>query len=189
MISMQYWTQSPQIMALVAARSFWTSFRFFPQKEHAATTIGLPPPPVSGNQRTHRQNDQRKNDTTTPPAAFAAAAPTQTPTERKTMNSAPTHLRPATRAWFAAVVDDFELELHHLRLLTLAAEAWDRCEQAREAIAEHGPVFTDRFGAPRPRPEIAIERDSRIAFARLVRELALDVEPPPDASRPPALRN
>src|SRR5262245_64650163 len=104
------------------------------------------------------------------------------------MTTAPAHLRPATREWFDSVVADYELENHHLRLLTLAAEAWDRCEEAREAIAEHGTVFTDRFGAPRARPEIAIERDSRIAFARLVRELSLDVETPSDASRPPALR-
>jgi phage terminase small subunit len=100
----------------------------------------------------------------------------------------PPHLRPATRDWFASVLANYELEPHHLRLLTLAAEAWDRCEQAREAIAEHGAVFNDRFGSPRARPEIAIERDSRIAFARLVRELSLDVEPPSEASRPPALR-
>jgi hypothetical protein len=59
--------------------------------------------------------------------------------------------------------------------LTLAA--WDRAQWAREAIAKHGAVFTDRFGAPRSRPECAIERDARIAFARLVRELRLDVEP------------
>jgi hypothetical protein len=70
--------------------------------------------------------------------------------------------------------------------LTLAAEAWDRAEQAREAIAQHGMTFMDRFGQPHARPEIAIERDNRIAFARLLRELALDVEAP-DAPRPPSI--
>ena len=60
-----------------------------------------------------------------------------------------------------------------MRLLTLACEAWDRAVQARVALEEHGLVFTDRFGSPRPRPELAVERDSRIAFARLVRELNL----------------
>lgn len=89
----------------------------------------------------------------------------------------PKHLRPATRRWWLAVVEDYELEDHHVRLLTLAGESWDRAAAAREAIAAHGITFTDRFGAPRARPEVAIERDSRIAFARLVRELRLDVMP------------
>src|SRR4051794_2172435 len=80
----------------------------------------------------------------------------------------PDHLRPATRKWFASVVENYELEPHHLRLLQLAGEAWDRAEQAREALEEHGLTFTDRFDCPRARPEVAIERDSRIAFARLL---------------------
>ena len=103
---------------------------------------------------------------------------------------APEHLQEATRAWFEHVTGSFVLEEHHLRLLTLAGEAWDRCAQAREAIDANGLTYTDRFDAPRMRPEVAVERDSRIAFARLLRELDLDVAPPgggPSASRPPAL--
>ena len=75
---------------------------------------------------------------------------------------------------------EYALEPHHERLLTLAGEAWDRCEQAREALDEYGLVFLDRHGGVKPRPEVAIERDSRIAFARLLRELDLDDEPTPD---------
>jgi len=81
------------------------------------------------------------------------------------------------------VANDYELEAHHRRLLTLAAEAWDRCQQAREALAEHGITYQDRFEQPKSRPEIAIERDNRTAFARLLRELGLDIEPP--TTRPP----
>lgn len=102
---------------------------------------------------------------------------------------APQHLRPPTRRWWSSVTTDFELEDHHVRLLTLAAEAWDRCQQAREALDAEGLTYEDRFGAPRARPEIAIERDSRLAFARLLRELDLDVEGPAEPSRPPALRS
>jgi len=77
------------------------------------------------------------------------------------------------------------MEQHHQKLLTLACEAWDRCQQAREALAEHGLTFEDRFGQPRPRPEVAIERDSRMSFARLVRQLALeDIEPPEEVPLP-----
>src|SRR5579862_5170535 len=97
----------------------------------------------------------------------------------------PAHLRPATRRWCRSVLDEYDLEEHHLRLLWLAAEAWDRCTAAREALAQHGLVFVDRFNCPRSRPEVAIERDSRIAFARLLRELALDVAPPAETPRPP----
>ncbi|WP_018262368.1 P27 family phage terminase small subunit [Methylobacterium sp. WSM2598] len=100
----------------------------------------------------------------------------------------PEHLSEATQRWWRAVVEDYDLEGHHLRLLQLAAEAWDQCQTARTAIAERGMTFDDRFGSPRARPEVAIERDSRLAFARLVRELDLDVEPPGEGrSRPPAL--
>ena len=101
----------------------------------------------------------------------------------------PPHLRRPTAKWWTSVCSSFELEEHHLRLLQLAAEAWDRAEQAREALAEHGLTFDDRFGAPHARPEVAVERDSRIAFARLVRELDLDCDTPSSGSRPPSIRS
>ena len=97
---------------------------------------------------------------------------------------APQHLKPATAAWWKSVTTDFDLEDHHLRLLQLAGEAWDRAQDAREAITEHGTVYNDRFDQPRARPEVAIERDSRVAFTRLLRELALDVHEPSDPARP-----
>ena len=87
---------------------------------------------------------------------------------------APDHLKPATAAWWLSVTADYMLEPHHERLLTLAATAWDRAEEARAALAKHGLTFTDRFAAPHARPEIAIERDSRTGFARLLRELGFD---------------
>lgn len=97
--------------------------------------------------------------------------------------SPPKHLSREARDWWRAVLEEFELEAHHIRLLRLAAEAWDRGQQAREALGKHGTTYVDRFGAPRARPEVAIERDSRLSFARLVRELGFDVVSP-DA-RPP----
>jgi hypothetical protein len=84
-------------------------------------------------------------------------------------------------------MQDYDLEPHHVRLLTLAGEAWDRGVQAREILAEKGLTYDDRFKQPRARPEVAIERDSRIAFARLVRELALDIDEP-ETPRVPAIR-
>ena len=100
---------------------------------------------------------------------------------------APAHLHNGTRAWWESVNDDFDLEPHQVKLLTLACEAWDRCVQARKAVSKHGLTSTNRYGEVRVRPEVGVERDSRIAFARLLRELNLDVEEPVEA-RPPGLK-
>jgi phage terminase small subunit len=93
--------------------------------------------------------------------------------------AAPAHLEPNTQGWWQSVVRDWPLEEHHVRLLTLAGEAWDRAGQARAEIATAGITYTDRFGAPRLNPAVAVERDSRLAFARLIRELDLDALPEP----------
>jgi len=69
-------------------------------------------------------------------------------------------------------------EPHALETLRLALEALDRCEQARIALATEGVVYVDRFGSPKSRPEVAIERDSRTAAMRAFRELSLDGELP-----------
>ena len=95
----------------------------------------------------------------------------------------PKHLSEEAGEWWQQVVSDYALEEHHYRLLRLCCECWDRAQQARVALAKHGTVYSDRFGAPHPRPEVAIERDARIGFARLVRELGFDVSNP--ESRPP----
>lgn len=103
---------------------------------------------------------------------------------------APAHLRSETRAWFGAVCADYQLESHHIRLLTHACEAFDRCTQAREILATEGVTIPTGGGGCKAHPAIAIERDSRLAFARLVRELDLDYEPPSSArSGPPGLRS
>jgi hypothetical protein len=76
-----------------------------------------------------------------------------------------------------------------LGCFTLAGEAWDRGQQARSEIEKHGITYIDRFGAPRKRPEVSIEAESRISFARILRELDLNVDPPPSGKRPPVLRS
>jgi phage terminase small subunit len=83
------------------------------------------------------------------------------------------------KGWWGSVVEDHDLDSHHFRLLEAACNAWDRMELARRAVATHGMTFEGKDG-PRPRPEVAIERDARIAFARIVRDLGLD---PPEADQ------
>jgi P27 family predicted phage terminase small subunit len=105
-----------------------------------------------------------------PAAASAAAPPRKLP-------SSPAHLSKDASAWWGEVVRDFNMEPHHLRLLQAACEAWDRCQQARRAVAEQGLTFTDASGVIKANPAVSIERDARTLFARLVRELNLDEEP------------
>jgi P27 family predicted phage terminase small subunit len=103
---------------------------------------------------------------------------------------APSHLREHTRRWYRSVVRDYQLEPHHLKLLQVAAECWDRLCQAREQIAKDGLVVVGSEGALKAHPAVAIERDCRLAFARLIRELDLDVEAPAATrSAPPPLRS
>jgi phage terminase small subunit len=90
----------------------------------------------------------------------------------------PDHLSPSARQWWITTVEAYVLEPHHLLLLQAAAEAWDRCQAARARIDREGLTVPGREGGLRPHPAIAIERDSRLGFARLLRELDLDVEPP-----------
>ncbi len=106
------------------------------------------------------------------------------PTKGKTQS--PKHLKAATRRWWESVVGEYQLESHHLKLLTAAAECWDRAQQAREILVAEGLCTTDRFGQRRAHPAAAIERDAKGLFARLVRELGLDVEGPSE-SRPPRI--
>jgi P27 family predicted phage terminase small subunit len=101
-----------------------------------------------------------------------------------TKDNSPAYLRPETRQWWNQVVDGFELEPHHVRLLTLAASAWDRAEEARERVKKDGAYLKDRFGQLRAHPAVAVERDCMVAFARLLRELALDAGEP---DRPPRI--
>lgn len=93
---------------------------------------------------------------------------------------APKHLEAPTATWWRHVIAQYELEEHHERLLTAACEAWDLMTRSRVAVAEAGLTVVDRYGQLKPHPLLAVEKDSRIAFARLVRELDLDGEPAPD---------
>jgi phage terminase small subunit len=77
-----------------------------------------------------------------------------------------------------------------LKLLEAAADAWDRMVQARTQLATDGLTVEGAHGK-KTHPAVNVERDSRTAFARLVRELDLD-EPVPSPGRympPPAIRS
>ena len=99
---------------------------------------------------------------------------------------APKYLQRPTRLWWESVISEFDLEEHHRRILTLACEAFDRSILAREILEKDGILQPDRFGKQVAHPAVGIKRDAEISFARLLRELALDVGEP--ASRPPEIK-
>jgi P27 family predicted phage terminase small subunit len=109
--------------------------------------------------------------------------------KKSTAIKPPAHLRKETQTWWTGVNAEYALEPHHLRLLTLASEAWDRASTARETLAEHGIFYTDRWGAPRKHPAVSVAEAATIAFARLCRELDLNEDSAPGESRPPAIRS
>src|SRR5262245_57716843 len=106
-------------------------------------------------------------------------------TPRVTHSRPPPHLSPSCKRWWNDVVSGYVLEPHHLRLLQLAAEAWDENQAARQVLAKDGLVIPGREGGLRPHPAVAIARDARLAFARLIRALDLDNEPPVPIGRGP----
>src|SRR5262245_4162386 len=98
----------------------------------------------------------------------------------------PGHLSPEMQTWWRAVVRDYELDQHHLKLLEAAADSWDRMVMARTTIIAEGLTVETAHGK-KQHPAVNVERDSRLGFARLLRELDLDCEPPKEQAgwRPP----
>ena len=86
----------------------------------------------------------------------------------------PKDLSRESARWWTNIVETYQLESHHLRLLTLAARCWDRAETARQGLRKHGLTYVDKHGVKRPSPETVIEKNCAITFARLLRELRLD---------------
>lgn len=77
-------------------------------------------------------------------------------------------------------MEEFDLEAHHVAILTAAAEAFDRKEEARRVIAEEGLVIRDGTGTPIPHPAVQIEDAAAVRMAHLIREIGLDAAPGPE---------
>jgi hypothetical protein len=89
---------------------------------------------------------------------------------------APDGLGPTALDLWHAVHADYELAPHHVAVFVRALRALDRAVTAEAAVAEHGQTFDDRFGQPRPRPEVKIAHDDGALFARLMTAIDLDAE-------------
>lgn len=89
------------------------------------------------------------------------------------------HLSTEARALWRTLYREHEFEAHEEKTLRLALEALDRASTARRAVRRLGLVYLDRFGQPHARPEVAIERDPRLAYVKLMDALGLEPEEPP----------
>jgi P27 family predicted phage terminase small subunit len=88
----------------------------------------------------------------------------------------PKGLRLAQRRLWKAVIAAYEVEAHHLAILEAACRELDRSQEAEDMIRTDGPYMRDRYGGTKAHPAVAVSRSSRLAAARLLRELGLDLD-------------
>lgn len=105
----------------------------------------------------------------------------------KQLLSPPEGLGDQGRSFWRWAVGAYELESHHLEILTQAAICLDRVADAMAAIERDGLLIQGRFGLVE-NPAAATERNYMKLFRSHVRELGLDADSPAEAySRPPRL--
>lgn len=90
----------------------------------------------------------------------------------------PAWLAEPERSFWLEVVRDYELGPDALALLELACNALTRWREAREVLDVEGMTLPGRWGE-RLHPLVGVERDSRIAALRALRELDLEGMPLP----------
>jgi len=103
---------------------------------------------------------------------------------------APQHMPKYSPGWMAwhRILDTYVLEdPEQLLLLEQACECLNRIQQAREAIEQDGPFVRDRFSQIKEHPGQKTERDNKVLFTRIVRELNLSLDLPEEYSRPKRL--
>ena len=59
----------------------------------------------------------------------------------------PKHLTASSRHFYEQICNDYVLESHHLRLLQLLCEAFDRGQEARKLLATEGLTVVDTSSA------------------------------------------
>jgi hypothetical protein len=99
------------------------------------------------------------------------------------LHSPPRGLSRPARLWWCGIVEKYVLESHHLALLTQAAQAMDRIENARRTLRADGQYYRNAKGERRAHPALAVAAQSSMLFAKLLRQLDLDTEPPPENHR------
>lgn len=102
------------------------------------------------------------------------------------MKRPPTYLLKEGRQFWSKTLKEFDLvEAHDLERLEHACHCLDRLAEARAEVDKEGPYFVDRFGQPKEHPSLKVERDNKVLFIRIIRELRLDLDQPEEHPRPP----
>lgn len=98
--------------------------------------------------------------------------------EQKPQFIIPRHISTEMRRWISGLVEEWDFSADEFKILLLAVNSWDLAERCRIVITKKSPVYIDRFGSPKARPECAVLRDSRIGFLRCMAALNLVTEEP-----------
>jgi P27 family predicted phage terminase small subunit len=88
------------------------------------------------------------------------------------------------RKLWASIVEAFDLDPAALSILEAACLSQDRETAAMKAIKAEGMTTTDRYGRCKAHPAVLIERDSRAAKLKALKQLGLDLEPVNPIGRP-----
>ena len=90
---------------------------------------------------------------------------------------APRNLSGEARIMWKQIVGKFEgWTFAQPAVLRAGLEAHDRMRQAQRQLKKHGLFSKDRYGQVRSHPCVAVERDSRNAFYRAIKQLDIQDE-------------
>jgi phage terminase small subunit len=91
---------------------------------------------------------------------------------------------PGKQFWKKANSETVFEESHDLERLLMACKCLDDIQVAEQEIKTNGVFIKDRYGQPKEHVACKVIRDCRIIFCRIIRELGLDIETPPDSRLP-----
>lgn len=90
---------------------------------------------------------------------------------------APDTLSEPSRALWSSILTTHELSDAELEVLRSALAALDRADQAAAVLATEGLTVTDRYGGVRSHPMLDAELRARTLYARLVKQLGVELTP------------
>lgn len=83
------------------------------------------------------------------------------------------------------ILAEFDFDrIHDFKRLDLSCSCLDRIEECRTEIEKDGLFILDRFNQRKENPAAKAEREQKVIFIRILRELNLDFQEPAE-SRPP----